>query len=63
MRALTALALVGATLLPTPARAEITPGCDDPVDVVCNMGWSPDHPSTPMLCVLWMQGRGCVIRG
>ncbi|HEV2890635.1 MAG TPA: hypothetical protein VGX28_09685 [Frankiaceae bacterium] len=60
-RSLAALALVALATVPAPAHAAITPGCDRPVDVACNMAWSPDNPSTPQICVLYVDGR-CVVR-
>lgn len=61
-RSLLALAVAGAALFSTaPAHAaEVTPGCDNPVDAVCNMGYCPEHACTPIICVLWVNGR-CVI--
>lgn len=61
-RSLLALALAGAALLPAPAQADpqVTPGCDNPVDVVCNQGYCPDHACTPIICLVWLNGR-CVV--
>lgn len=61
-RFLPALAFAGAALFaPMPAEAAVTPGCDEAVDVACNRAYSPDHPSTPVICVLWVDHR-CVVR-
>ena len=61
-RTLLAFALAGTALVPAaPSQAaEITPGCDNPVDVVCNMGYCPDHACTPIICLVWLDGR-CVV--
>lgn len=58
-RSLLALALAGTSLFAAPASAEpisVTPGCDNPVDVVCNMGYCPEHACTPMICLVWIDG-------
>ena len=62
-RSLAALALAALAIVPVPAQADpqVTPGCDNPVDVVCNQTYSPEHPSTPVICFLWMNGQ-CRIR-
>ena len=61
-RSLLALAVAGAAAFSAlPAQAAITPGCDDPVDVACNQAYSPDNPSTPVICLLWVNHR-CVVR-
>ena len=60
-RTLLALGLAGAALFPSSASAaEITPGCDNPVDVVCNQGYCPEHACTPIICLVWLNGR-CVV--
>lgn len=61
-RSLIALALACAAFAPAlPAHAAITPGCDNPVDVVCNQGYcGPDYACTPIICLVWVKGR-CVV--
>lgn len=61
-RPLLALAMAGvAAFTAIPAHAaEVTPGCDNPVDVVCNMGYCPGEACTPIICVVWLNGR-CVL--
>lgn len=61
-RSVLALAVAGAALLSaTPATAAgVTPGCDNPVDAVCNRGYCPDHACTPIICLVWLNGR-CVV--
>ena len=60
-RSLAALALAALAIVPVPAQADpqVTPGCDNPVDVVCNMGYCPGEACTPIVCLVWLNGR-CV---
>ena len=63
-RSLLALALAGAAVFAPAAQAagplpSITPGCDNPVDVVCNEGYCPGEACTPVICAVWLNGR-CV---
>ncbi len=61
-RSVLALAVACTASFPAaPATAAgVTPGCDDPVDVVCNQGYCPDHACTPIICLVWLDGR-CVV--
>lgn len=60
-RTLLTLALAATALVPAAPSyaAEVTPGCDNPVDVVCNMGYCPGEACTPIVCLVWLNGR-CV---
>lgn len=61
-RTVLALAVAGAAVFTAnPATAAgVTPGCDDPVDVVCNQGYCPGEACTPIICGVWYQGR-CIL--
>ena len=62
-RSLLALAVAGAAVFAAPASADpisVTPGCDNPVDVVCNQGYCPEYACTPIVCLVWLQGRCAV---
>ena len=61
-RSLLALALAGAALVPGTgaSAAGVTPGCDNPVDVACNRTYCPGEACTPIICLVWLNGR-CVV--
>jgi hypothetical protein len=60
MRAAVLAVAAAAVLSAVPAQAGVTPGCDNPVDVVCNEGYCPGEACTPIICAVWVQNR-CVL--